>query len=235
MEGNIITAAFAEGETKCVANGLWQWDFGQILHITGLDLPRAVELHMYQKQLACTRIGQTEDGVTSVALPDTMLQVNMPITIYLYLHTEETDGETEYKISLPIAGRPKPIDYDITDPEVSEAYQALVDALAILDSDIQIVEGYFEGASEAASNAANSATEAESYAVGGTGTREGEDTDNAKYYAECAEHSYEHGGYASFDIDLSTGDLYVTVTEALKDEVSFEINTATGDLEVIVA
>lgn len=31
-------------------------------------------------------------------------------------------------------------------------------------------------------NASSSATQAKSYAVGGTGTREGEDTDNAKYY-----------------------------------------------------
>lgn len=37
------------------------------------------------------------------------------------------------------------------------------------------------------SNAADSATLAESYAVGGTDTRTGEDTDNAKYYAEEAE------------------------------------------------
>ena len=36
----------------------------------------------------------------------------------------------------------------------------------------------------AAANANRDANRAESYAVGGTGTREGEDTDNAKYYCE---------------------------------------------------
>ena len=235
MEGNIITAVFQDGETKCVANGLWQWDYGQILHITGLDLPRSVELHMYQKNLSCTRIGSTEDGVTSVELPDAMLQVNMPITIYLYLHTEETDGETEYKISLPITGRPKPVDYDITDPDTSIAYQALVDATELLNEGIDLVEQRAEEAAGNAETAAANAVLSESWAVGGTGTREGEDTNNVKYYAECAENAYDHGGYAGFEIDLSTGDLIVTVTEALKDEVSFEINTATGDLEVIVA
>lgn len=39
----------------------------------------------------------------------------------------------------------------------------------------------------AAANAAASATLAESWAVGGTGTREGEDTNNAKYYSEQAQ------------------------------------------------
>ena len=37
-----------------------------------------------------------------------------------------------------------------------------------------------------ANTAINKATEAESYAHGGTGTREGEDTDNAKYYSQVA-------------------------------------------------
>lgn len=41
-------------------------------------------------------------------------------------------------------------------------------------------------AQSAASRASGSATEAESYAHGGTGTREGEDEDNARYYSEEA-------------------------------------------------
>lgn len=42
------------------------------------------------------------------------------------------------------------------------------------------------------------ANEAESYAVGGTGTRDGEDTDNAKYYSQKAdEHSYNANTSAS--------------------------------------
>lgn len=42
-------------------------------------------------------------------------------------------------------------------------------------------------ASISATNSANSAIESESFAVGGTGTRTGEDTDNAKYYNEQAQ------------------------------------------------
>ena len=41
-------------------------------------------------------------------------------------------------------------------------------------------------------NALDSEQKAESYAHGGTGTRAGEDTDNAKYYAEQAKESAEH-------------------------------------------
>ena len=42
-------------------------------------------------------------------------------------------------------------------------------------------------AQSAASRASGSATEAESYAHGGTGTREGEDADNARYYSALTE------------------------------------------------
>ena len=207
MDGNIITAAFQEGETRCVASGLWQWDFGQILQITGLDLPAAVELHMYQKDLSCTRVGTTENGVTRVAIPDIMLRANMPITIYLYLHVEQTDGETEYKITLPITGRQRPVDYDIADPGISIVYQALLDALDLLNGQIQTVQECAEEAVAAAESASANAILAESYAKGATGSRAGEDTDNAKYYKESIEREYY-----TFTVIEETGDLEVTIS-----------------------
>ena len=49
-------------------------------------------------------------------------------------------------------------------------------------------------ATEKATSATNDALLAKSYAVGGTGIREGEDTDNAKYYKEQAQNSSGGGG-----------------------------------------
>lgn len=54
------------------------------------------------------------------------------------------------------------------------------------------------------------AKEAESWAVGGTGTRTGEDTDNAKYYSEMAEQQAATGGYLFFQV--VNGDLMMTRT-----------------------
>lgn len=47
-------------------------------------------------------------------------------------------------------------------------------------------------AAQSAANAENDAKLAQSYAVGGTGIREGEDADNAKKYKELAEQAYEN-------------------------------------------
>ena len=154
---NIVTAVFRDGATSCRAPGLWQWDYGQILLITGVELPRAVEVHFSQGDDAGTRMGVTEDGICSVAIPDIYLQEADPIDVYVYLHTGDDDGETEYHITLPIRGRTKPMDYDPEDPEVSEVYQALVGATQLLQGDIETVSEYKDAAESAATRAEKAA------------------------------------------------------------------------------
>ncbi len=60
---------------------------------------------------------------------------------------------------------------------------ALADDTIISDTEIPAI---IDAARASAAAAAASATKSESYAVGGTSTRTGEDTDNAKYYKEHA-------------------------------------------------
>ena len=50
-------------------------------------------------------------------------------------------------------------------------------------------ESYMNNASQSAKSSSDSANMSKSYAVGGTGTREGEDTDNAKYYYQQAKNT----------------------------------------------
>jgi hypothetical protein len=84
----------------------------------------------------------------------------------------------------------------------------------------------------------------QSYAKGGTGVRDGEETDNAMYYCNTAisasiesqaikEDTQEllkearlHGVYTSFSIDFETGEV-----EYVSPHYSFKINTENGDLE----
>ena len=208
---NTITAVFKggkllhfrEGSLNAKTPSLWQWDYGQILEIVGLPLPRTVEMHIARKDDMISRIGLTEDNVTRVALPDEYLTTSDPITVYVYLHTGEEDGETEYKIVLPIVPRQKPVDYDIEDHEVSVAYQALIDATEVMNMDIETVtsmknttEQYMnmvgekaDSATSSATAATGAATEARSWAVGGTSTRSGEDTNNSKWWSEKAAES----------------------------------------------
>ena len=45
MENKINIARFKEGYRTAEVKGIWQWDYGQILRIQGLNLPAAVEIH----------------------------------------------------------------------------------------------------------------------------------------------------------------------------------------------
>lgn len=61
------------------------------------------------------------------------------------------------------------------------------DYLADIKIETTKAQGYAKDAKDSADNAAYDAKLSQSYAVGGTGTRENEDTDNSKYYKEQAE------------------------------------------------
>lgn len=89
--------------------------------------------------------------------------------------------------------------------------------LAKIKVEVAKAESSMKNAATSENNAASSATKAESYAVGGTGSREGEDSDNAKYYYQQAKDVSEglkgglqpHGTVAFADLpalaDVSTG------------------------------
>ena len=83
-----------------------------------------------------------------------------------------------------------------------------------------------------------------SYAMGGTGVRTGEDTDNSKYYSnvsksealnakaimedseEILEEVKLHGVYTAFQVDFTTGEV-----EYVSPSFKFKVNLETGDLD----
>lgn len=110
----VIANFYKSNEEYKTVTGLWQYDYGQILRIQGLDLPPAVEINFSLKQSggdSVTRIGVTKDGVTDVVIPDNMLEnegntINYVIYAFIYMVTENS-GETMYRISIMTRARPK--------------------------------------------------------------------------------------------------------------------------------
>ncbi len=119
MENKINIARFKEGSRTAEVKDIWQWDYGQILRIQGLNLPTAVEIHFSLDEHggeAARRIGITKDGVTDVPIPDSMVENESAygdsyyFFAYIYL-TDETSGNTEYKIRAKVSTRSKPEGY----------------------------------------------------------------------------------------------------------------------------
>lgn len=104
----MIIVNFSENNTYAEGYGLWQWDYGQIMRIQGLNLPTAVEIHFsIDKGETITRIGTTRDRATDVVIPDSILEKAGKYKAYIYV-ADETSGSTEYVVSGSIKERPKP-------------------------------------------------------------------------------------------------------------------------------
>lgn len=130
----MIVANFNKGTTISQIFGLWQYDYGQVLRIQGLNLPTAIEIHFsYQRTggEAKTRIGMTKDGVTDVVIPDSMLEnqdTDEDYKIYAFVYvTDDSSGQTEYCITMNVQSRPKPEAFDR--PEDGEIFKEAIQAV----------------------------------------------------------------------------------------------------------
>lgn len=98
-----------------VVHGTSQWNYGEVLRIQGLNLPKAVEIHFSLEKTAgqaITRIGTTKDGVTDVVIPESLLENEGALQDYfifawIYL-TNATSGRTEHKLKIKVEARSKP-------------------------------------------------------------------------------------------------------------------------------
>lgn len=128
----IHVVEFTSGTTAKTITGLFQWNFGQILQIKGLDLPSAVEVHFALRRSgeAIRRIGVTKDGVTEVEIPDvlfkTMMTSDYDIYAYVYVSDEEY-GSTTHEIILKVKSRPMPDDVSDNFEKIMEAVKAIAD------------------------------------------------------------------------------------------------------------
>ena len=105
MATNILQVKFSTARSV-ISSPLYQYDYGQIIHIIGLNLPENFEAHFSNSQNsgdAETYLG-TENFVT---IPDKYLETGETIYCFIYLHNDTTDGETEYKIKIPVYKRPR--------------------------------------------------------------------------------------------------------------------------------
>lgn len=86
-------------------------------------------------------------------------------------------------------------------------------------------------AAESASNASGSATLSRSWAVGGTGTRTGEDTDNSKYYSEQSKNSSDTAKETLKEVEKAGNDAVDKINNALDVKApTFLIDFTTGNL-----
>ena len=210
MNDNIATVVFREDECSSRASGTWQYDYGQILRIQGLNLPKVVEIHFSLEETggtSVTRIGTTKDSVTDVPIPDSMLEnhesdQNYKIYAFIYL-SENNSGNTERKITIPVKARPRP---EIPGtPEEPELFRKAVEIV-----------------SEAAGRAEKAQEQAEAWTHGHEKHPEC-DENNAEYYADQTKQVATQNGFCRMEI-REDGHLYLSRTENIGQSLNFKIN-----------
>ena len=133
MVDNLIVATFGDSrKTRTIP--VFQWDYGMLLAFADIELPETYEVHFCNEgdSETLTVIGDA----SGVAVPDELLQKTKPVLAYIYLHTDEDDGETVYAVTIPVINRAQPTDVQPLPPvknALEEAIEALNRAIATLE------------------------------------------------------------------------------------------------------
>lgn len=159
---NIIHVDF-KGERIAQKYNLWQYDYNQILQISGLSLPAAVEIHFSLTEKSGkteTRVVTTKNGITQVQIPNELLRNdgksgNYSIFAFIYV-VDEDSGNTEYEIILHVKSRPAPGEVG-EDPEEK---RILDEAVEMVNQAADRAEAAERGASDQAAAAEQSKTDA---------------------------------------------------------------------------
>ena len=159
---NIIHVDF-KGERIAQKYNLWQYDYNQILQISGLSLPATVEIHFSLTEKsgkAETRVATTENGITQVQIPNELLRNdgksgNYSIFAFIYV-VDEDSGNTEYEIILHVDSRPAPGEI-AEDPDEPHPFDEAVNAVNAAAERAETAKMEARSAADSAATSAESA------------------------------------------------------------------------------
>lgn len=201
---NIIHVDF-KGERIAQKYNLWQYDYNQILQISGLSLPATVEIHFSltgNTGETETRVATTKNGITQVQIPNELLRNdgksgNYSIFAFIYV-VDEDSGNTEYEIILHVKSRPAPGEIG-EDPEEKR----------ILDEAVNAVNAAADRAETAESNAKQYAADAKK-----ASSEASKSAENAKNDREAVEK-------LKSEFDMATESVLRTATDARNEAESW--------------
>jgi len=101
---NIVQVKYSKTRHS-VTRALYQYDYGQVLVLDeGFIFEDTYEVHFSNKESDEDVIVVTGD-INGVAIPDECFQSGNDIEAWIYYHDGESDGESVYKITIPVVRR----------------------------------------------------------------------------------------------------------------------------------
>jgi hypothetical protein len=253
-ETKIIKAVFG-GSRYTVTAKRTRTDYGQVLEISGVDLPSTFEC-IFSNSATSAGVGKKMIGSAQrVLIPDEYLTTGQTIYAWILLHDTEDDGRHMYSIKIPVDDMPDTSPEEPTPVEQSVISQAITALNTAVDTTAQKaqeatesadraehaaegVEGYAERA-EAAQSAAESARdialEAKVSAQASAATASEKASEaissatTASQSADRAEQSARTAGY--LDVEIVNGRLIYKRTDAV--DVDFRLTDGRLIMEAI--
>lgn len=139
----MISVTFTDSlDNVTSVKSLYQWDVGQTLEISGLNLSVAPKVHFATKVEDVAYVVQSElsNGKVQVNIPDKVLSHGYPVIAYVYYEVG-LDKKTIKVVTIPVIKRQKPADWIDTTPsqilQVKNYLEKLENDLDVLDDDYQ--------------------------------------------------------------------------------------------------
>ncbi len=160
MEIKYIPIHFTNGFADRVPT-VTQYDYGQFLTLYGLHLPPVVEVHFKNalSEELLVVAGSTEEEVTTVQIPNKMLNEPHNITAYIFMSDGES-GRTVLRIDLNMRIRPQPQQVS-TDPDDPTYISGLSELITSAAQTVEKAEKCLETAASASADAVAAAATAQ--------------------------------------------------------------------------
>ena len=211
-----VSAPFVEGCYVLTIRGIYQYDHGLKLKISGQPTKQIPQMHFaYDGQRNTIPTIPVWDGDYLIAdIPDTILMQPKEVWCYIYIE-DETSGYTIREIHLPQIPRGKPTDTSFT-PEQINNYNALVSNMNTLMQDMDVLQ--------------NIAVEVEMVNPSEDPTAKVTQDESQTLWSFSIPNS--NVAYATFEVDHTDGCLYMTTPEGLED-IDFQLSDD-GEILLII-
>lgn len=145
MEQNIVRADLSGPAWR--TDPLYQYDYGQKLVITGVELPDAYEVHFANRPdgTAMVCIGNAE----GVDIPDQFLLSGQPVYGWIFVHEGREDGATRRSFVIPVIPRAEPVHVPPTPVQQDELAQVMGALSAAVGEAQAVADGIPEAIGEA--------------------------------------------------------------------------------------
>ena len=165
----------ADGNTL---DNLVQWDRDVYVYVEHPDIDDSYNFHFFNQHMNESLVVESyyDGSKLRVKIPNTLLEESYAIVGYINI-TKHSEEKCLYGFRINVIHKPQPSNV------VTPGSQDYLKVEEILDE----CRDYATRVVAFAAEASTFAKLSESYAVGGTGFRESEETDNSKYYCEQAE------------------------------------------------